>query len=480
MPGTGIGVRLVSAFKEKVEELIKKENLIDPGMKVVVGVSGGADSVALLSVLRELAPSYSMELHVAHLNHLLRDEAGDDAAFVQRLARSLGVPVTLGYAQVSNLARKNRLSIEEAGRWARYRFLRHVAQRVGALRIAVGHHSGDQVETVIFNFLRGAGPAGIAGIPVCNRGVVRPLLRVTREEIENYCSSRGLTWCTDATNLTTDYQRNRIRVELLPYLRQYFNPQVDRAVTQMAEIIYEEDKIMAQLASLVLKEITVEEQGEVRISLEEFLSLPIALQRRLLRKVIRRQGGRLRDFGYQNYNDCLSYLKVSRSGGELHLPHGWRLIKGSEYFTLKKFCPREGFAPRVHRILKVPGETEIPELALSISAEVMPYEGYSQRFLNCLAKNYQVGFDYDKIKLPISVRTRRAGDRIRPFGLEGTKKIKKLFNDLKVPPYQRDRVPLVVSDEDDEIYWVVGYRRGAAAPVTEDTRYVLLLQAHFR
>lgn len=470
----------MSAFKEKVEELIKKENLIDPGMRVVVGVSGGADSVALLSVLRELAPSFSMELHVAHLNHLLRDEAGDDAAFVQRLARSLGVPVTLGYARVSNLARKNKLSIEEAGRWARYRFLRYAAQRVGASRIAVGHHSGDQVETVIFNFLRGAGPAGIAGIPVCNRGVVRPLLGVTREEIENYCSSRGLTWCTDVTNLTTDYQRNRIRVELLPYLRQFFNPQVDRAVTQMAEIISEEDKIMAHLAAFLLKEITVEEQGELRVSLDEFLSLPLALQRRLLRKVIRRQGGRLRDFGYQNYNDCLSYLEVSRSGGELHLPHGWRLIKGSGYFTLKKFRPKEGFAPGVYRILKVPGETEIPELALSISAEVMPYEGYSQRFLDFLAKNYQVGFDYDKIQLPIYVRTRRAGDRIRPFGMQGTKKIKKLFNDLKVPPHQRDCVSLVVSDEDDEIYWVVGYRRGAAAPVTEETRHVLLLQAHFR
>ncbi|MDD2554889.1 MAG: tRNA lysidine(34) synthetase TilS [Syntrophaceticus sp.] len=467
----------MSAFKEKVEEFIKKENLIDPGMRVVVGVSGGADSVALLSVLRELAPSFSMELHVAHLNHLLRDEAGDDAAFVQRFAHSLEIPVTVGYARVADYGRRNKMSTEEAARWARYRFLGHVARKVGAPRIAVGHHLGDQVETVIFNFLRGAGPAGIAGIPVHNRGVVRPLLGVTREEIENYCSSLGLSWCTDLTNLTTDYQRNRIRVELLPYLRQSFNPRVDRAVAQTAEIISEEDKVMDHLAAFLLKGITVEEQGELRVSLDEFLSLPLALQRRMLRKVIRRQGGRLRDFGYHNYNDCLSYLEVPHTCGELHLPHGWRLIKGSGYFIFSKACPRDGVVPEVHRILNVPGETEIPELDLSICAEVKPYDqGYSQFIHNFREESYQAGFDYDKIQLPIFVRTRRAGDRIRPFGLQGTKKIKKLFNDLKVPPQQRDSVPLVVSD--DEIYWVVGYRRGAAAPVTGETRHILLLQAH--
>lgn len=469
----------MSAFKEKVEEFIKRENLIDPGMRVVVGVSGGADSVALLSVLKELAPSFSMDLRVAHLNHLLRNEARDDAAFVQRLAHSLGIPVTVGYAPVATYARKNKMSIEEAARYARYRFLRHVSRQVGASRIAVGHHLGDQVETVIFNFLRGAGPAGIAGIPVHNREVVRPLLGVTRDEIEEYCRSLGLSWCTDLTNLTTDYQRNRIRVELLPYLRQSFNPRVDRAVAQTAEIISAEDKIMDQLASFLLKEITVEEQSGLQVSLDRFLALPLALQRRLLRQVIKTQGGRLRDFGYRNFNDCLSYLAVSHSCGELHLPHDWRLIKGSRYFTFSKALPKDGVVPELHCILNIPGETEIPELNLSICAEVKPYDrGYSYNIHNFREETYQAGFDYDKIQIPITVRTRRAGDRIRPFGLEGTKKIKNLFNDMKVPPRQRDSVPLVVSG--DEIYWVVGYRRGAAAPVTEETRYILLLQAHYR
>lgn len=467
------------AFTEKVEHFIRKEKLIDPGMRVVVGVSGGADSVALLSVLKELAPSFSLDIYAAHLNHLLREEAGEDAAFVQRFARSLGVPVTVGYARVAHLARTHKMSIEEAGRWARYQFLRHVAQGAGAQRIAVGHHSGDQVETVIFNFLRGAGSAGIAGIPVQNRGVIRPLLGVTREEIEDYCCFHDLTWCTDVTNLATDYQRNRIRVELLPYLRQFFNPQVDRAIAQTADIISQENRFLDDLAGVLLWEIAEKgQQLDFKVSLEKFLSLPLAVRRRLLRKVIRKKGGGLKDFGYQNYNDCLSFLEESRPGGELHLPHGLRLAKSNRHFTVLRSHPQESGWKKVHHVLEIPGETEIPELGLSISAEIKPYQGNPDQFFYFLPENYQVGFDYDKIKMPLFVRTRRAGDRIRPFGLGGTKKIKKLFNDLSVPTHKRDCVPLVVSNS--EIHWVVGYRRGAAAPVTQETRQVLLLQAHYQ
>ncbi|HHV34192.1 MAG TPA: tRNA lysidine(34) synthetase TilS [Syntrophomonadaceae bacterium] len=465
-------------FKEKVEDLIKKKKLIDSGMRVVVGVSGGADSIALLSILKELAPSLSLDLYAAHLNHLLREEAWEDAAFVQEFARSMEVPVTVGYARVAHLARTHKMSIEEAGRWARYCFLRHVASRVGAQRIAVGHHLGDQVETVIFNFLRGAGAAGLAGIPVRNRGVVRPLLGVTREEIEDYCRSHGFTWCTDVTNLATDYQRNRIRVELLPYLRQYFNPQVDRAVTQTADIISQENAFLNDMVGFLLWELAEEgAQGEFKVSLDKFLSFPLAIQRRLLRKVIRREGGGLKDIGYQNYEDCLSFLKESRPGGELHLPQGLRLIKGSGYFTVLRSRPKYGAREEVHHILEIPGETKIPELGVSISAEIRPHKDFPDQFFYFLSENYQVCFDYDKIKLPLFVRTRRAGDRIRTFGLEGTKKLKKLFNDLKVPSHQRDSVPLVASN--GKIHWVVGHRRGATASVTRETKQVLLLQVHY-
>ncbi|HHY40823.1 MAG TPA: tRNA lysidine(34) synthetase TilS [Syntrophaceticus sp.] len=464
------------AFTEKVEQLLKRKNLISPEMRIVVGVSGGADSVALLSVLNDLAPKYSLKLYAAHLNHLLRKEAGEDAAFVQRFARSLGIPAFVGYARVSRLSRIYKLSIEEAGRKARYQFLRHVAKKVGAQRIAVGHHAGDQVETVIFHFLRGTGPAGITGIPLQNREIIRPLLGVTKEEIEEFCCERGLEWRTDATNLTTEYLRNRIRVELLPYLRRFFNPQVDRAVLQLADIMSAENEFLEDLAQRLLRKMGQKgREGEIRIRLSDFLSLPLAVQRRLLRLLIKKSGAGLKDVGYQHYDNCISFLQESRLGGEMHLPHSNRLFKESDYFWISAGGKqgKPAAMQQIKRDLKIPGITEIPELGVTIQAEIKPY----QVNFNFPPENYQVCFDYDKIKLPLCVRTRQKGDRIRTFGLEGKKKLKKLFTELKIPLSERDLVPLVVSD--GEICWVVGYKRGATAPVTEDTRQVLLLTAYF-
>lgn len=464
-------------FTEKVEQLINKKSLVAPGMRIVVGVSGGADSVALLTVLNDLAPKYSLNLYAAHLNHLLREEAGEDAAFVQKFAGSLGIPVVVGYARVARLSRLYKLSIEDAGRRARYQFLRHVAQMVGAKRIAVGHHAGDQVETVIFHFLRGTGPVGISGIPVQNRDIIRPLLGVTREEIEEYLREQGLDWRTDATNLSTEYMRNRIRVELLPYLRRFFNPQVDRAVLQLAEIISEEEEFLGCLARTMLKKLGRKSRGgELQIPLAEFFSLPLAVQRRLLRLLIKKSGAGLKDIGYQHYDNCIFFLKESRTGGELHLPHGNRLLKGSDSFTVRTAHGPEQpvtLQQEIKRELMIPGETIIPELGVTINAEIKPYQGA----FDFQPQNYQVCFDYDKIKLPLCVRTRRKGDRISPFGMKGTKKLKKLFGELKIPPNKRDFVPLV--EADGEICWVVGYKRGSAAPVTPMTRRVLLLNAIF-
>lgn len=465
------------AFTEKVEQLLKRKNLIAPEMRIVVGVSGGADSVALLSVLNDLAPKYALKLYAAHLNHLLRREAGEDAAFVQKFARSLGIPAFVGYARVSRLSCIYKLSIEEAGRRARYQFFRHVAKKVGAQRIAVGHHAGDQVETVIFNFLRGTGPAGITGIPLQNREIIRPLLGVTREEIEEFCRERGLEWRTDATNLTTEYMRNRIRVELLPYLRRFFNPRVERAVLQLAHIMSEENEFLEGLAKYMLRKLGERgREGEIQVHLTDFLSLPLALQRRLLRLLIKKSGAGLKDVGYQHYDSCISFLQESQVGGEMHLPHGNRIFKESNYFWVSTGSKQDKptiAKEQIKRDLNIPGITEIPELGVTIQAEIKPYQGN----FYFPPENYQVCFDYDKIKLPLCVRTRQKGDRIRTFGLEGKKKVKKLFTELKIPLSERDLVPLLISD--GEICWVVGYKRGAAAPVTEDTRQVLLLTAHF-
>ncbi len=463
-------------FQERILRFIESHQLLRPGMRVVVGVSGGADSVALLHVLKEL-DSLSLSLHVAHLNHLLRPEAGDDARFVQRLAHRLGVPVTIGYADVKQLAARMKTGIEDAGRFARYRFLHYVARKVGAERIAVAHHAGDRVETILLNLLRGTGPSGLSGIPVQNGPVVRPLLCATREEIEDYCRRAGLTWRIDPSNLSTNYLRNKVRHQLLPLLKKEFNPQVEQALLRLGDIIGEEDSFLNDYALKIAGKLVKERRAEeVRLDLPGFLGLPLAVQRRLLRAAVLDAAGNMKDFGYLHVEDCLALLAGGPVGGEIHLPGGVRVRKSYQDFIIHKVP--ESFSPHpfVEQQIAIPGETRVPALGVTVHASIIDREpGQEMGLLNFRGSSHRAFFDYDKIKLPLYVRTRRPGDRIRPFGMEGSKKIKKLFGDLKIPREEREQVPLVASD--GEIYWAVGCRRSRDALVTPETRRVLML--HF-
>ena len=547
-----------------------RHGMFGRGMKVVVGVSGGADSVGLLQVLCQLAPEYDLRLHVVHLNHMLRPEAADDAAFVRRLARRLNLPVTIGCARVGAIARRLKTGIEEAGRLARYRLFEQVAGRIGAQRIAVGHHEGDQVETVLFNLMRGAGPGGLAGIPPRRGRVVRPLLCASREEIAAYCRVAGLEWRTDASNLSPEFLRNRIRHCLLPLLRKEFNPRIDQAVLRLAEIVGEEDRWIRRHAESLLSQLLVgkrlRQSGQaasaqalisgvkpvpsgraekVCLTLATFVCLPLALRRRLLLAAVRRAGGSLRHLGYQNVSDCLDFLTRGGPGGTVQLPGGVRVSKDSTCFTVvvvsdvrgqrseigflngerkrtsvapgalwarRKGQEQDSEAERESLAsvpLPVPGKTSLPGLGLTIRARVLDIAPGTLRLArggrsslhsrNIMSRDIEknaimgaldtegemgrpwdtgddsrVCFDYDQLEAPLTVRTRREGDRLRPFGMQGAKKLKKLLGELRIPGRDRDKIALVVSG--GEIIWVVGCRRAQVAPVTEQTRHMLILE----
>ncbi len=253
------------AFLSRIRSFSARHGMFSPGMKIVVGVSGGADSVGLLQVLRQLAPEYGLQLHVVHLNHMLRPEAADDAAFVRQLAHRLGLPATIGCARVGAIARRLRTGTEDAGRLARYWLLETVADRIGAQRIALGHHAGDQVETVLCNIMRGAGPGGLAGIPPRRGRVVRPLLCASKEEIAAYCRAAGLEWRTDASNLSPEFLRNRIRHRLLPLLQKEFNPRLDQAILRLAEIMGEENRWFRRCAQSLLGQLLLDGRGARRM-----------------------------------------------------------------------------------------------------------------------------------------------------------------------------------------------------------------------
>ncbi len=528
------------AFLSKIRSFSARHGMFSPGMKIVVGVSGGADSVGLLQVLRQLAPEYGLQLHVVHLNHMLRPEAADDAAFVRQLAHHLGLPATIGCARVGAIARRLRTGTEDAGRLARYWLLETVADRIGAQRIALGHHAGDQVETVLCNIMRGAGPGGLAGIPPRRGRVVRPLLCASKEEIAAYCRAAGLEWRTDASNLSPEFLRNRIRHRLLPLLQKEFNPRLDQAILRLAEIVGEENRWFRRCTQSLLGQLLLDGRdarrsaqrapgadecsrapgpatvapasdgarppsGKVRLALPAFLRLPLALRRCLLRAAVRRAGGNLRHLGYQNVEDCLDFLCRGAPGGAVQLPSGVRVSKGSTCFTVavvnrsqrqevrgrKKLeteaarkpegvtenIPTSDLLHPASVLLPVPGRAPLPGLGLVIRAQVVdiiPGAAGAERLWETGAGN-RACFDYDQLESPLAVRTRRAGDHLRPFGMQGAKKLKKLLGELRVPARLRDRVALVVSG--GEIIWVAGYRRAETAPVTEQTRRMLILEA---
>jgi tRNA(Ile)-lysidine synthase len=490
----------VRAFLSKVRSFSAGHELFGSGMRVVVGVSGGADSVVLLQFLRDLAPECDLQLHVVHLNHMLRPEAADDAVFVRQLAHRLGLPATIGYARVGAIAGRARSGIEDAGRLARYRLLEQVADRIGAQRIAVGHHAGDQVETVLGNILRGAGSGGLAGIPPRRGRVVRPLLCASRDEIEAYGRAAGLQWRTDASNLSPEFLRNRIRHSLLPLLRQEYNPRLDRAILHLAEIAGEEGRWFQSYVKSLLGRLMADGScrataGEVRLTLSAFLRSSLAVRRRLLLAVISEVGGshKLRKLGYQNVSDCLDFLNRGAAGGTAELPGGVRVRKDHEFFTVYNAEPAaEGTrCPAVNRhgadnsfrqpvdemvSLAVPGKTLLTGLGLAIEARVVDMEQRADMRPSWLTSQTgsRVCFDYDQLELPLAVRPRRPGDRLRPFGMQGVKRLKKLLSELCIPAGDRDRIALVVSS--GQIIWVAGYRRAQAAPVTEKTSRLLILE----
>lgn len=453
---------------------VERNRLIESGMKIIVAVSGGPDSLALLHVLKELRVFTKWELHVAHLNHLLRPEARREAAFVQELAHKWGLPVTVGYCRIARLAAQWKAGVEETGRLARYAFLKRVASKTGAQRIAVGHHSGDQVETVLLHIIRGSGSAGLAGMPSRQGMVIRPLLEVTREEIEDYCRQAGIVWCTDKSNTDPAFLRNKIRHHLLPYLKEGYNQEIEAAVLRLAAIMSEENRFLNFFSRRLWKSIASQKKGITAFSLTDFLGLPLALQRRLLRLALVKTETDIQDVGFNHIEAGVSFLMAKNPCGELHFPRGVRLFKDDGIVSIKKSsCLRDKELPQepqeICRELEIPGETIVPELGVLVKAEVFEVEQD-----NIFKEgNYQAFFDYDKIELPLYVRNRKPGDQIRVLGLKGTKTVKKLFIDLKIPRQERLWRPLIVSK--DIMYWVVGCRRSEEAKITPKTSRVLVL-----
>ena len=411
---------------------IARYNMLAPGARVIAAVSGGPDSVCLLHVLQELEIQVT---GVAHVNHKLRGEdSEEDQRFVAGLTRELGLEFysTDGVCDGGNL--------EQAARRIRREFFHDLIQRGLADRIALGHTRDDQAETVLFRMLRGSGLAGLAGIlPVTAEGLVRPLLGVTRSEVEAFLCQRGIPWREDASNREAKFARNRIRHQLLPALKQDWNPRLDEALAQMADLAYEEERWWAAEVARSAKQLLMISPGAVEAQASELAKLPRSLARRLIRHAIREAKGSLRGIEFSHIEDVLA---IPEAGGKTELP-GIHVIRSFDWVRLEV----PGSTPLlVDGEVMVPGSRLAPDGNSMICLEVIRQKQDSKACATLKADLY-----FRTIPERLFLRGWKPGDRYRPVGHAGDWKLKELFQRMRIPSWRRPFWPILCMG--DKILW---------------------------
>ena len=436
------------------------------GDVVVVGVSGGPDSVALLDLLFRLRGEFGLKLHVAHLNHCLRPEAREEAEFVREMASAYGLPVTVEAVDVSGYARERRLSVEVAARELRYAFFARVLGAASATKVALGHQANDQAETILMNLIRGTGLAGLKGIPPVRGPYVRPLIETSRGAIEAYCVLRGLKTCRDPSNVALIYRRNRLRYELLPLLEREYNPEIISALGRLAAIVREEEEFLAKEAAKVYSRLRRASEEGVSLDGDALGFLPRAIQRRVVRLAYREVAGTFYDLDFAHTEAVLALLGGG-AGRILTLPQGVKAIRLPAGLLL-----RAGEMPVVPEFcypLSVPGETFVKELGVTVKATfALPLRD------PVASAPGEAWLDYERVVPPLLVRRRRPGDLFHPLGYPAPVRLKNFFINQKIPRYLRERIPLVVDAVG--ILWVAGVRPAERARVTAATKRCLHLR----
>jgi len=460
-------------LETKLRREIEKHHLVSHGETLVVAVSGGADSVALLHALLRLTEGWQVTLHVAHLNHLLRGEEGAaDADFVRRLADSYQLQWTVESLDVAAWQRQTGLGLEEAARQARYSFLRRTAEEVGAAGILTAHHRDDQAETVLLHLLRGSGPEGLAGMAPREGDLRRPFLTVSKAEILAYCRESSLPYRTDASNLLPLVRRNQLRLHLLPSLAEY-NPRIAAALGKAAEICRAENDLLAELAGKAYADLSRRRAADVCLEMTGLDQLPLALQRRVLRLAYDQLAGTQGGLSFEQ-TEALRFLG---SGKILSLPGGIRASRIYGEMTLgpiPAYAGDEASGSADCSQLKawplaVPGRTEIPALGLAVTCQIV-----DRRAAESAAGPMTAFFSLAAASLPLTVRSRLPGDRFRPLGMAGEKKLKAYFIDAKIPRPERGRIPLLLAGS--RIIWLVGCRLAADLQPGDQDKQVLLVR----
>ena len=466
--------------EKKVLSYCLKNEMFQPGDRVVLGVSGGADSICLLFVLLKLREQLGIELCVVHVNHGIRSDAGEDAAYVKSLCKEHGIAFMLEEIRLANMAEELGVGQEEAGRMVRYEAFEKACKVHLCNKIAVAHNSNDRAETMLFHLFRGTGLKGMAGIlPVRDR-VLRPLLCLERDEIEAYLAERNILYKQDSTNAEDLYTRNRIRHHILPYAEEEIATGVVKNMSRAADIFAEEEAYLSQQAKDALKDcLTDQRVGEfAEVKIKSFLEKHPVIRKRMLHLLVKELSPMQRDITAVHIEDVCT-LFTQPGNRQIHLPYGIRAERSYETVRIERHseCPEECFEYEIPRLnepgeeywLKLPGGDVLHFVLLEDGLEMAKNQLFSEN-------RYTKWFDYDKIIESFSVRTRKVGDYLTIRGEESMrhKKLKDYMVTEKIPQSMRDKIPVLA--ESGHVIWLVGYRISEHYKVKENTKRILRVQ----
>lgn len=460
-------------MEEKLLQYISDNGLIMAGDRILIGVSGGADSLALLYFLKKYQKALGIEIAAAHLNHGIRGKAAeDDHTFVKEFCFEHSVQLYDKFVDVVQLSKKNKISVEEAGREARYTFFKELQSSEAYNKLALGHHLNDQAETVLMRLIRGTGIKGAAGMLSETNGesnIIRPLLCVDKEAIICYCKTNQLLYRTDETNFEADVTRNKLRLEVIPALRE-INPKVEEHLAEFALLANEHEQLLQTLIAEFGPKMITKKNNRVYLNLDIWrLQIPL-VQKELLRQMIFHLKGSLKEIEY-NHILCVKQLLLSeKTVWSFHLPHGMQAIRRYQCFWIEdkpEVFPAVGcyelFSDKVFYFAKERLWIKLSVVTDKSIKKSKELKNHSEKY-----------FDYGKIRGKLYLRSRQPGDFFSPVGIDGKKKIKDYFIDRKIEREKRDAIPLIAVGS--EVIWILGYAINREYQAGPETKEILKVQ----
>lgn len=473
-------MKMMDSLTQQVLATATTEQLWNDGDTIVVAVSGGVDSIALLHILYEISLTTPLKLVVAHVNHGFRPvESAHEQSYVERVANTLQLPYEYVQLNMPAIIERDQGNAQDLARQYRYQFLFEVATKYNATHVALGHHADDQAETIVMRLIRGTGSAGLTGIAMKrlqkNVQLIRPLLRIKKREIISYCERHHINHCEDSSNQFRTYERNKIRLDVLPVLQQY-NPLVVDALNRLSQIVHDEHEWMESETQKLYQQLVSEKDGVLSFEFHHMSFIHVALQRRLIKLILDYVFG---VYNFTNFEQIEAVrngaLNEAKSHWKIELGHGCIAIRDGNYML---FYPTVQASQRTvdsalsfcYELQRATTQLSIAEANVVIECEMIT-NGHLDH-----SNKYEAYFDVEQLTFPLYFRNRQAGDRVQLPGMNGSKKVQDLFVDDKVPRQIRNCIPILV-DAQGQILWIAGLRRSSAALVSSTTQHILRLNA---